>query len=50
MFLPVLWIGAAALSDDRPHASVIIGGARFAAAIGIGYALAYLLLEAGRTI
>lgn len=50
MFLPVLCIAAAALSDDRPRASVILGGVRFAAAIAIGYALAYLLLEAGRTM
>jgi hypothetical protein len=49
MFLAVLPIAAAALSrDDRPTASVIEGGVRFAAAIAAGYALAYLLLEFGR--
>jgi hypothetical protein len=50
MFLPMLWIAARTLSDERPTASVIIGGTRFAAAIAIGYAVAYLLLEAGRPI
>ena len=50
MFLPVLPITARALSrDDRPVASAIAGGTQFAAAIAIGYALAYLLLEVGRT-
>ena len=50
MFLLVLPIAAAALSrDDRPLGSFIVGGARFAGAIAMGYTLAYLLLEAGRT-
>ncbi len=50
MFLLVLPIAAGALSrDDRPLGSSIVGGARFAGAIAMGYTLAYLLLEAGRT-
>ena len=50
MFLFVLPIVARALSqDDRPLGSSIVGGARFAGAIAMGYTLAYLLLEAGRT-
>ncbi len=50
MFLLVLPIAAGALSrDDRPLSSSIVGGARFAVAIAMGYTLAYLLLEAGRT-
>ena len=49
MFLLVLPIAAAALSgDDRPLASSVVGGARFAGAIAVGYTLGYLLLEAGR--
>lgn len=50
MFLLILPIAAAALSrDHHPLGSAIVGGARFAGAIAAGYALAYLLLEAGRT-
>ena len=49
MFLLVLPIAAAALAQDRPLVSSIVGGARFAGAIAAGYTLAYLLLEAGRT-
>jgi len=50
MFLAVLPIAARALSQsDRPLVASIEGGTRFAVAIAIGYALAYLLLEAGRT-
>ena len=50
MFLLILPIAAGALSrDDRPLGSSIVGGARFAGAIAMGYTLAYLLLEAGRT-
>ena len=50
MFLFVLPIAAQALARDKhPITSSIEGGARFAAAIAIGYTLAYLLLEAGRT-
>lgn len=49
MFLAVPPIAAAALAhDDRPVASAVEGGVRFAAAIAGGYALAYLLLEFGR--
>ncbi len=49
-FLFVLPIAARALSqDDRPLGSSIVGGARFAGAIAMGYTLAYSLLEAGRT-
>lgn len=50
MFLAVLPIAARALDDERPTAAAIAGGARFAAAIAAGYALAYLLLEVGRPI
>jgi hypothetical protein len=35
--------------DDRPIASSVAGGAAFSVAIWAGYALAYLLLEFGRT-
>jgi hypothetical protein len=50
MFLPILPIAARAISDeDRPLTAAIIGGLRFAIAIAAGYALAYLLLEAGRS-
>jgi hypothetical protein len=50
MFLVVLPIAARALSrTDRPLAAAIESGARFAAAIALGYAAAYLVLEAGRT-
>jgi hypothetical protein len=51
MFLAVLPIAARALSQsDRPLVASIEGGTRFAVAIAIGYALAYLLLEADRTL
>ncbi len=46
MFLTVLPIGARLLSADRPKpASFIEGGAAFAVAIALGYAIAYCLLE-----
>lgn len=46
MFLAFLPIAARALADgERPLAASIVGGARFAAAIAIGYVLAYALLE-----
>ena len=51
MFLAVLPIVARALADDdRPIARAVLGGARFAVAIAAGYALAYLVLEAGRPV
>ncbi len=50
MFLPALFIMARACScDQRPLATTIAAGVQFAAAIAIGYAAAYLLLEFGRT-
>jgi hypothetical protein len=50
MFLTILPIAARAFRDeDRPVSSAIGGGIRFAAAIFGGYALAYALLELGRT-
>ena len=50
MFLAILPIAARALSrDDRPVTSAFAGGAAFSVAIFAGYALAYLLLEYGRT-
>jgi hypothetical protein len=50
MFLAILPIAARTLSrDDRPIASSVAGGAAFSVAIWAGYALAYLLLEFGRT-
>ncbi len=50
MFLAILPIAARALSyHDRPIASAIAGGAAFSVAILAGYALAYLLLEFGRS-
>jgi len=50
MFLLILPVAAAAVSDEhRPVAAVVIGGYRFAAAIAVGYGLAYLLLEFGRS-
>jgi hypothetical protein len=50
MFLAMLPIASRALSrDDRPIASAVAGGAAFAVAIWAGYALAYLVLEFGRT-
>ncbi len=49
MFLAILPVAARALArEDRSAAAAIEGGARFALAIAAGYALAYLLLEAGR--
>ena len=50
MFLAILPIAARAFArEDRPVAGAIEGGAAFAFAIFAGYALAYALLEAGRT-
>ena len=50
MFLAILPIAARVMSrDDRPIASSVAGGAAFSVAIFVGYALAYLLLEFGRT-
>jgi len=50
MFLAVLPVAAKALSQpERPLAASVEGGARFAVAIAVGYAAAYLLLELGRT-
>ncbi|MBV9080272.1 MAG: hypothetical protein JO102_04040 [Elusimicrobia bacterium] len=49
MFLPILPIAAHAIGDeDHPLAAAIESGSAFAALIGLGYAVAYLLLEAGR--
>lgn len=46
MFLAILPIGARVLSiNHRRQAAFIEGGAAFALAIGLGYALAYFLLE-----
>jgi hypothetical protein len=48
MFLTILPITAGAIGDEkRPLAAAVVGGLRFALAIAAGYALAYLLLEAG---
>jgi hypothetical protein len=50
MFLAILPIAARAFAhDDRPVVAAIAGGAAFSVAIAAGYALAYLLLEFGRT-
>jgi hypothetical protein len=50
MFLGILPVAARALShDDRPVVSAIGGGAAFSVLILAGYALAYFLLEFGRT-
>jgi hypothetical protein len=50
MFLAILPVAARVLSrEDRPIASAISGGATFSVAILAGYALAYFLLEFGRT-
>ena len=50
MFLAILPIAARTLSDDdRPITAAVTGGAMFSVAIFGGYALAYLLLEYGRT-
>lgn len=49
MFLPVLPIAARAIRDEeRPLSAAIVAGVQFAAAIAVGYGLAYLLLEVGR--
>ncbi len=46
MFLPIIPIAAGALSDnERPMTASIRGGVLFAAAIALGYGLAYFLLE-----
>jgi hypothetical protein len=51
MFLPILPIAAGAVGDEeRPIARAVVGGARFAVAIAVGYGLAYALLEAGRPL
>jgi hypothetical protein len=51
MFLPVLPIVARAFSrDDHRAASTMESGALFGCAIGLGYALAYVILEAGRRV
>ena len=44
--LPLLALPVVA-ADERPLAAVIVGGARFAVAIAVGYVLAYVLLEHG---
>jgi len=50
MFLPILPIAARAVGDDdHPLAAAILGGVHFAIAIAAGYALAYVLLELGRS-
>ena len=50
MFLPFLPIAARAVGEEkRPLAAAIVGGASFAVAIAVGYALAYGLLELGRS-
>jgi hypothetical protein len=50
MFLAMLPIAARALArEDRPVTSAVVGGFAFSIAIWLGYALAYLLLEVGRT-
>lgn len=50
MFLCILPITARAFArDDQPVKSAIVGGAAFSVAIFVGYALAYALLEWGRT-
>lgn len=52
MFLFALPVAARALAeqDEAPLAAALEGGARFALAIAFGYAVAYLLLEAGRGV
>lgn len=48
-FLALLPVGARVIDDrDQSRARYVECGGLFAAAIGVGYALAYLLLEAGR--
>jgi hypothetical protein len=50
MFLPILPIAAPAVGEeDHPLAAALVGGLRFAIAIAAGYALAYALLELGRS-
>jgi hypothetical protein len=50
MFLPVLPIVARAVGEEeRPTAAAVAAGLRFAVAIAAGYALAYALLELGRS-
>jgi hypothetical protein len=50
MFLAILPIAARALArDDEPTVSAVTGGAAFGVAIFAGYAIAYLVLEYGRT-
>src|SRR5262245_31969547 len=50
MFLVILPVAAHALSgEERRTARSIEAGTMFAAAIALGYGIAYLLLEAGRT-
>jgi len=49
MFLAILPVAARGIGDDeRPTATAIVAGAWFAAAIALGYAIAYLMLEAWR--
>lgn len=51
MFLLLLPLAARAIANERrPLGAAIEGGATFAGAIAGGYALAYLLLEAGRSV
>ncbi len=48
MFLTLPLLALPVIGDDeRPLAAALVGGARFAVAIAVGYALAYLLLEHG---
>jgi hypothetical protein len=50
MFLVILPVAARTFArEDRPVASAIEGGAMFGIAIFAGYAIAYVLLELGRT-
>ncbi len=50
MFLAILPVAARTFArEDRPVASAIEGGAMFGVAIFTGYAIAYALLELGRT-
>ena len=51
MFLTVLPLAARMFANPRgQRAAAIESGALFSVAIGAGYALAYLLLEAGRPL
>lgn len=47
MFLALPWIAARSISEAEtlPRAAAVSGGARFAGAIAVGYALAYAALE-----